>query len=205
MARSSSTRKVAKVASSSPKRREQGDGQPRGFQIFMVALLVFGLVLMFWARDQRATEVNAAGASGQTVSVTFGIYICDEFVDFSEVETATQIVTVSGNTVTVDAQALTSGGGRARIQSIYDRVGLEVNEGRIVLADGTEYLDGDECDGGPGTVKLAKFNASHSTSPDDEFTSNLGGTALATEGQIFVLAFVADGTEIPQPTTSSMG
>ncbi|MFV1992113.1 MAG: hypothetical protein ACC652_15380 [Acidimicrobiales bacterium] len=205
MARSSSTRKVAKVASSSPKRREQGDGQPRGFQIFMVVLLIAGLTLVYWAREQRATEVNVAGASGQTIAVTFGIYICDEFVDFDEVETATQIVTVSGNTVTVDPQALTSGGGRARIQSIYDRVGVDVDEGKIVLEDGTEYLDGAECDGDPGTVQLAKFNASHSTSPDDVFTSNLGGTALATEGQIFVLAFVADGTEIPQPTTSSMG
>ncbi len=165
----------------------------------MVALIVLGFSTVYWARDQRSTDVAVAGASGETISVVFGIYVCDSFVDFSEVETDTDIVTVSGNIATINPNALTSGGGRARIQSLYERVGVAVDEGEIILADGTVYANGDDCEAGPGTVKLAKFNASHSTEPDDIFESNLGGTALATEGEIFVLAFVADDTVIPQP------
>lgn len=201
MARSSSARKVAKVASASSKRKGTGERRPLGFPALILVTLLLGLGLVVWARGQRTTDVNVASSTGETISVEFGVYICDSFVDLGEVNFDSDIVTFAGTTATVDPNALTSGGGRARIQVLYERLGVEVDEGQITLPNGDAFLDGEECgDAGEAVVQLAKFNSSGSSAPDDIFESNLGGLALATDGEMFTLAFVPEDTEIPAPT-----
>lgn len=199
MGKASSAKKVARVArSSGGPRRER---VKLGFPSLIIIVMVLGAGLVFWARESR-DPLAAEPTIGDHWHSAYGIYICDEFepplTDIGPDRTG--LHTHNDGLVHVHPFSTQASGPRATWAVFGEMVGLEVGVSDFTLPDGRSFEDGYDCDGEEAEVVLAQWPAG--AGPDDEPTIHDGGfdsVRFQEDGEIFTLAVVPDGAEVPQP------
>lgn len=130
----------------------------------------------------------------------YGIYVCDEFLDplADQVPDATGLHTHEDGLVHIHpfTPAVTSR--RATWSTFGQTVGLELGAGSVTIL-GTELAEGLDCGGQPATIALYEWSADDLTQPPTIHTDDLGSVRFAEDHQVFTLAIVPEGSNVPMP------
>ena len=217
MARSSSAQKIARLA-------ERGKGKKVRFQggsVFPTVILVvclLGAILIAYAR-QSEPVVDATKVAEQKYSTAFGVYKCDAFLDlgtlgvdigaidpadpFSTVTTDAPIGVINNGVVGWMPQVL-AGQRNAKLGAILDLYGISVTDDQIVLpasiSGGETLSEADtKCGDADATIQVLSWNDGADAASSQKSIAAFDGVKLSSDRQSIVLAFVADGTEVPMP------
>ena len=217
MARSSSAQKIARLA-------ERGKGKKVRFQggsVFPTVVLVvclLGAVLIAYARQSQPT-VDATKAAEQKYSTAFGVYKCDAYLDlgtlgvdigaidpadpFSSITTDAPIGVINNGVVGWMPQVL-AGQRNAKLGAILDLYGIKVTDSEIVLPasiSGGETLSETDtkCGDADATIEVLAWNDGADAASSQKSIAAFDGVKLSSDRMSIVLAFVADGAEVPMP------
>lgn len=219
MARSSSAQKIARLA-------ERGKGKKVRFQggsVFPTVVLVvclLGAVLIAYARQSQPV-VDAGAVAEQKYSTAFGVYKCDAFVDltldplagsatatdadpFASITNDTPIGILDQGVVGWMPQVL-AGQRNAKLGAILDLYGIEVTDDSIVfppsISGGETLSEADtKCGDADATIQVLTWVDGADVANSQKSIAAFDGVKLSSDRMAIVLAFVADGTEVPMPT-----
>jgi hypothetical protein len=206
MARPSSTRKLAKVARSS-KGSSIRESSDRTFPLAVGAIIVVGVLLVFYGRTQRADSQSTEPRLAQDHwHAAYGVYLCDAFqpalTDRHGDEVG--IHTHDDGIIHIHPASSAAAGERATIGKFFDEIDLEVSGDRIVMPDGTTRVEGETtCPNGKvGKVVLVEWaNADDPAAVPRVIDGDIDGTRFANDRMAFTLAFVPEDeiATVPRP------
>lgn len=213
----SSAKKIARLAEKSKTRTPRGIKLRGGlvFPTVIAVVLVLGSALIGYARqtiqDRSATDITNA-----TYYLSFGVYVCDKWVDLpdtavldgiAEVREGAALVAGKPGVVEWQPQIL-SGQRRARVSAVLDLYALKLTETSLTFPSsingGAELTEGaDACGGKGGSLFVDTWDVEGADSARKTSIANLDAIRLDANGLAVALVFAPDGTEVPQPDAAS--
>src|SRR5262245_14397482 len=144
MAKTSSSKKVARVARSGASKRRRVRERPKmGFGLAVFVIIVVGALLVFFARTQRVDSAAASEAPTKNDHwhMAYGVYICDHFLPgFSDKDPEKDpdgIHTHPGDGIIhVHPFRPASSGSNARLKVFADQINMKLGNGSITTPDG---------------------------------------------------------------------
>lgn len=207
MGKASSAKKIKRVQQAGVS-RTPGQRRNLGYPALIVGILVAGLVLTYFAREQRAASADEAPVANRDHwHAAFGINACGSYQPNlnDDGPDAKGIHTHADGLIHIHPFGSGASGNNAVFSVFADQVGIELGDGEFTMPDGTRYANGDDCqvDGDetePGRVALYVWppQATDATEPEI-VTENIGDVRFKRDGQVFVLAFVPEDAEVELP------
>ncbi len=199
MATPSTSKKIQRVQQSGVTRRV-GQRRPMGFPAAVAAIIVVGLVLVWFARDAR---INVGGDRPRpnldVWNQAYGFYDCEDYLPNAPAPAEEADITTRGNgLIFVAPLSEDSSGDNATMAKFFENTGIKVSDDSVTLADGTEYKAGDECGTGKDkttktVIKLFSWppQASDKTEPE-VLTDDFGSVRFEQDKAIYALALVPE-------------
>ncbi len=207
MGKASSSKKIKRVQAAGVS-RSPGQRRNLGFPAMIIAIVLVGLVSVYFARDHRRGQVAEAPVANQDHwHAAFGSYICGAFEKnpADAKADASGIHTHSDGLIHIHPYTAAAAGENATFGVFADQIGLKLGDGTFTLPGGKTYKNGDKCEDDKKkstTGRVALFvwppQATDKTEPK-VITENLGAVRLAQNGQVFVLAFLPKDETPPLP------
>ncbi len=178
------------------------------YPALILAILVVGSVLVFFARGEKAASANDAPIANQDHwHAAFGIDICGEYQENpGDAGPDTKgIHTHQDGLIHIHPFVGAAAGENATFSVFAEQTGIELGEDSFTLPDGTTYTNGDDCESEdgetePGRVAMYVWPPQATDATDPEvFTSDLANVRFTADGQAMVLAFVPEGAEVQLP------
>ncbi|MFM8866948.1 MAG: hypothetical protein ACKOFZ_01505 [Ilumatobacteraceae bacterium] len=214
MARSSSAQKIARLAQKGKGKKVRFQGGST-FATVILAIILVGSILVAYAR-QSEPVVDASLTAEQQYALSFGVYVCDEFVqgiaavpaaDAIDPEASTTIV---GEGLVLWKPQVLAGERKARLGTIFDLYGLEVTDSSITFPASVSVNGGQpveegttECDGEPGSLVVVTWPDALDTATSERSIASFDGVRLTDDNMAIVLAFIKDGADVPQPDSAA--
>lgn len=214
MARSSSAQKIARLAQKGKGKKVRFQGGST-FATVILAIILLGSILVAYAR-QSEPVVDASLTAEQQYALSFGVYVCDEFVqgiaavpaaDAIDTEASTSIV---GEGLVLWKPQVLAGERKARLGTIFDLYGLEVSDSSITFPATVSVNDGQpveeevtECNGEPGSLVVVTWPDASDVATSEQSIASFDGVRLTDDNMAIVLAFIPDGAEVPQPDSAA--
>lgn len=199
MGKASSAKKVAKVARTSggPVREQT----KLGFPAAVFAIVVLGVLLVVWARDDRNSAVATPPTLADHWHAAYGIFVCDAFLpSLTDVgPDTTGLHTHDDGVAHIHPFSNASTGDRATWAKYGEVVGLQFDGNSFTMPDATTYSDGYDCGGEPATVAMYRWPADDPDAEPVIITDDIGGIRFDEDRLAFTLAVVPEGTEVPRP------
>jgi hypothetical protein len=200
MGKASSAKKVARAARVGGKA-----GKTRSlaslFSLLIGGVVVAGILLIVLSRG--GTGAVVAPKLGDHWHAAYGIYDCDHFIPnlVDQVQDTTGLHTHGDGLMHMHPFGTKYTGTGANIGHWGETTGLDVTDTSI-KATGIDKTNGDKCGDKPGTLKLKVWNSTTDTKghliPKNYAKYN------PQEFTMWVLAFVPEGTDIPQPPADAI-
>lgn len=214
MAKADSSKKIARVQRAGVSKRP-GQRRAIAFPLAVGAIIVFGSLLVFLARDAR---VHYTGAQPRTGGVdswisAFNFYDCDSYANPKWTNATNSkdlgIDTKGDGLIHISPTSADVAGDKAVFGRWADRVGLKLEANSLTTPDKVTRKNGDTCKvkgkSAKGEVKLFVWppQANKNVDPDIVTGSEMAERRFTGSGEIFVLAFVQQGTDkIPFPDSA---
>lgn len=206
MGKASSAKKIKRVQQAGVT-RTPGQRRNLAYPALIVGIVVVGLVLTFFARENRQAEASVAPVANRDHwHAAFGVDICGQFQGNLPDDGPDRlgIHTHADGLIHIHPFGDGGAGDNATFGRFAEQVGIELGADSFTLPDGTTYTNGDSCpeDGPEGRVALYVWPPQ--AGPDTEprvVTSNLADVRFTEDGQIFTLAFAPADSEPVQPPT----
>jgi hypothetical protein len=209
MGKASSAKKVARAARAGGSRRP-GQRRQLGFPILVAAIVIVGVSLVLFARDNREANAEPRSAANEEPDhwhAALGIYQCSRFIFdgtpeggpfFSDLLDDPQGIHTHGDGVIHIHPFLDSAGGRnARMQIFFDDIGLEASDSRVTFPDGTVWDEAETTcgdDDEPGQIVLARWNSAQAAAdgerPSEIITEDFGDARFRADREYFTFAFI---------------
>lgn len=213
----SSAKKIARLAEKSKTRGPRGI-RLRGGSLFptvIIVVLALGAGLIAYAR-QSLEDRTAADITNATYYLSFGVYVCDSWIELPDTAVPTDLaelregaVLVAGSPGVVEWQPqVLSGQRRARLSAVLDLYSIEVTNDSITfpasINGGVTLTEGnDACDGNGGTVFVDTWDDGDSVASKKTSIANLDSVRLDSNGLAVALVFAPDGTDVDQPPAAA--
>ena len=200
MGRASSSKKVARAASTGGGRTARGS-RPVGWYAAIALVTILGVAGIVFSRAEYRQEL-AAGADGTAPiankdhwHAAYGIYACDEFLPpLTDERDPKGIHSHADGIIHIHPFVRSAAGRNATLAVFADAIGLELEDGRLEVPGGETYEAGeDECDGKDAIVQV-KVN-------DKVVTEEVANIKL-NDGDHLTIAFAPKGAELPAPPTA---
>ena len=197
MGRASSSKKVARAASTGGGRTARGS-KPLGWYAAIALVVILGVAGIVLSRAEYRQEL-AAGADGSPPvanrdhwHAAYGIYACDTFLPaLTDERDPKGIHTHADGIIHIHPFVRSAAGRNATLEVFADAAGLELSDDRIEVPGGETYEAGDDtCDGKDAIVQV-KVN-------DKVVTENVAKIKL-NDGDGITIAFAPKGAELPDP------
>jgi hypothetical protein len=207
MGKASSSKKIKRVQQAGVS-RTPGQRRNLGFPALIVGIIVVGLVMVFFARSQKIEKVGDAPAVDQDKWYSaYGLDICGVFQDnpvpIGPDETG--ITPTTDGLIQIAPFVESAAGKNAQFGLFADQIGLKLSNAELTLADGTTKKNGDPCTGEDGKTTEGQVvmyvwppQATDATKPE-VVTTDLDAQRFREDGQAFVVAFAAKGSEPKLP------
>lgn len=209
----SSAKKIARLAEKSKTRSPRGIRMRGGsvFPIIIVVILALGSALIAYAR-QTIEERTAADLTNATYYLSFGVYVCDQWVELpdtpiiadpAEVRDGATLVAGKPGVVEWLPQVL-AGQRRARLSAVLDLYSMKVSNDQIEFPsaiNGGETLveDASACGGEGATLFVNTWDLQGLDSSKKTSIANLDSVRLTNNGLSVALVYAPDGTELDPP------
>ena len=199
MGRASSSKKVARAASTGGGRTARGS-RPLGWYAAIAAVTVLGIAGIVFSRAEYRQEL-AAGADGTAPianqdhwHAAYGIYACDEFLPpLTDERDPKGIHSHADGIIHIHPFVRSAAGRNATLEVFADAAGLELSDDRIEVPGGETYEVGEDDCGGEDAIVQVKV--------DDEVITEEVGNIKLEDGALITIAFAPKGAEIPEPPT----
>lgn len=211
---SSSAKKVARAARAGG-RVSSGSSRDYTFPAVLGVVCLLGALLVTYARSERVAVAQEAPRIGQDHwHAAYGIYICGEWqAPLSDTKgDRVGIHTHDDGLIHIHPFSSLGAGDDAQTGDFFEEMSIEIQDDdtKLVLPDGREFTNGDECDAtgdieaGPGELQLVRWNRVITDGDEDGqvITTDLDSQRFRGDGEGWVLAFIADGTEVPKPLST---
>ena len=131
----------------------------------------------------------------------FGVYVCDAFLpDLPQFESPDGIHTHGDGVIHIHPFSAAAAGENATLDVFLDAAGVEVGDDELTV-EGETYAEGDDsCPDGDGQVRVLRWSYAGDSSAEPEDVA--ADVRFAGDGEGYVVAFVAEGTEVPEPESA---
>jgi hypothetical protein len=201
--KSSSAKKVARLANKQGKRRVRSS-QGRIFPIAVAAVAGVGLALVVYAKVSYSAADSIDLPDDPTEEALWysavGTYTCDAFADPLPVtadDGAARVYTVlDDGVVRIDPGLAVSQGDDLRLGPLLEQVGMTVTSDELVLPDGETFTEGEtKCGDEDGDVRVAVWDEADSNEDPKVFLTDFDNVRLVGARTAVTIAFVPDGTD----------
>jgi len=211
VARSTSAKKIAQLAQKGKGKKVRFQGGSL-FPTVILSVVILGTILIAYAR-QSGQPVDASVTANQTYATSFGVYKCDAWVDgmpsapvdIAAVNPEDPASIVADGVVTWKPQVL-AGERKAVLGTILDLYGIAVTDDEITFPptiNGGEKISETDTKCGDKDASLSVVVWDTADAAQKLSIASFDGVRLTGDGMVIVLAFTADGTEIPQPASAA--
>ena len=212
----SSAKKIARLAEKSKSRTPRGVRMRGGslFPTVIIVVLALGAALIAYSR-QTLEDRSAADITNATYYLSFGVYVCDKWVELpdaaltelAEVRDGATLVSGKPGVVEWKPQVL-SGQRRAKLSAVLDLYAIKVSNDDITFPatiNGGEVLSEgrDACGGKGGSIFVESWNTQGDDRSKKTSIANLDSVRLASDGLAVALVFAPDGTEVDLPAAAN--
>ncbi len=197
MGRASSSKKVARAASTGGGRTTRG-ARPLGWYAAIILVVVLGVSGIVFSRAERREEL-AAGADLTAPAVgrdhwhaAYGIYLCDEFSPpLTDERDPKGIHTHGDGIIHIHPNVRSAAGEKSTLALYADAVRMTLTDSEIKLPGGKSFKEGDtKCGGKDGIVQVKV---------DDKVVTENIRDIKYTDRQLLTIAFAPKGAELPEP------
>lgn len=218
MGKASSNKKVARAAKAGGGRARTAGERNFLFPAALLLVVVLGVALVVYARDQRTAEALESPQIGEHWHSAYGFYICDSFEPPLPEFTAPQqrgTHTHGDGLIHIHPFSTSRTGENATLVNWMADAGEAFGSGGELDADelaipGREtYTEGeDSCEGvdGDPIVQVAVWEVGQAALDGDDptrvVTEDFGDIWFEAEGRAYTLAFAPEGADIPPPETT---
>ena len=209
MAKSSNSKLVARAAAAGGGRVARPGERNLFFPVAMALVVVLGVVFIFIARNERIDNADNSPprVNQDHFHSAYRIDICGESIVLpnDSVDDRSGIHTHGDGLIHIHPFISTVSGRRATLGAFFEESDLVLSDTELSVPGRTLVEGTDTCNGEPGEIVVLKWV---SVSADEPlvFDENLADVRLdqanASQGQLFTIAFVAEGTDtddIPRP------
>ena len=200
MGRASSSKKVARAASTGGGRTARGT-RPLGWYAVIALVVVLGVSGIVFSRTERREEL-AAAADGSAPQANidhwhaaYGIYLCDSFApSITNERDPKGIHTHADGIIHIHPFVRSAAGRNATLGVFADAVDMTLDDDELEVPGGKSYESGEtKCGDEPGVVQV-KVN-------DEVITEEVANIKLNDQDHI-TIAFAPKGADIPAPPTA---
>ena len=204
MGKASSNKKVARVARTGGGRTARGRGSWLWPGVLTVTVLL-GTFLIVYSRDQNQTTVDSLPPQrGDHWHAAYGIYLCDKFVDpILDQNDPLGIHTHGDGVVHVHPTAAASSGKNANLGVFMEAVNGKVSSSEIKVPGAKTMKNGDKCGKKDGRVEVRTWEKGASADDKGKLVAGDPAKMRFRDNELFTVAFVPEGTKVPQPPTAS--
>jgi len=215
MAKSSSLKKVSRAAASGGGRVSRPGERNVFFPLAMALVVIVGVILIVVARGERIENADNSPprVNDDHFHSGFVINVCgvESSLPNGRPDNRSGLHTHGDGLVHIHPFVSTVSGRNATVGAFFEEDGLLISDTELRLPSGSLVEGVDTCDGEPGEVRVLKWVTTSAQDPlvfDTEVASVRFDQANATQGQLFVFAFVAENTpnsDIPRPDDEFLG
>jgi hypothetical protein len=206
MGKASSAKKIRRVQQAGVS-RAPGQRRNLAYPALIAGIVVIGLVLTFFARENRQADASVAPVANRDHwHAAFGTDICGTFQDSLNDQGPDRlgIHTHADGLIHIHPFGDGGSGANATFGRFAEQVGIALGSDSFTMPDGTRYRNGDRCpnDGPEGRVVLYVWppQANDNTEPR-VVTRDLGNVRFTEDGMILTLAFVPEDAAPQLPPT----
>jgi hypothetical protein len=133
----------------------------------------------------------------------FGVFVCDEFLaDLPTFESPVGIHTHGDGVIHIHPFSAAGAGTNATLGAFLDGAPIDLEDGALEV-DGVTWHDGEECNGRPARVMLARWDDAASGGDPEIVTDDMTRIRFRADGEAYTIAFVPEGTDIPLPPSAA--
>ena len=203
MAKSSSTKKVAKVARTGGGRTVKRGGQRSiVFPLFLSVVTVLGLFLIGFSRAQRQPDTTRPRIGTDHWHSAIAFDICGSFQPNipDNGEDPLGIHSHGDGVIHTHPFSSQSAGKNATLEVWLDTVGVKLTNNELKLPGQDAKKNGDRCETGPGIVQMKVWDSRSPTDSGRVLTSDFKDLKLG-DSQLITVAFAPEGADIRRPPT----
>lgn len=197
MGRASSSKKVARAASTGGGRTARGS-RPLAWYAAIVLVVVLGVAGIVFSRAERREEL-AAGSSLTAPAVgrdhwhaAYGVYLCDEFApNINDERDPKGIHTHADGVIHIHPTVRSAAGENSKLGLYADAVRMTLTDSEIRLPGGKSFKEGEDKCGGKDAIVQVKVG-------DEVVTEDVRDIRF-TDRQLLTIAFAPKGAELPEP------
>ena len=198
MGRASSSKKVARAASTGGGRTARGS-RPIGWYAAISLVVILGVLGIAVSRaenrDNASANTTPPIANQDHWHSAYGIYLCDEFAPMITDERDPKgIHTHADGIIHVHPFVRSAAGNNATLEVFADAVNMDLSDDQLQVPGGKEYESGKtKCGDETGIVQV-KVN-------DEVITQDVAKIKLE-DGDLITIAFAPKDTELPPPPSA---
>jgi hypothetical protein len=199
MGRASSSKKVARAASTGGGRTARG-ARPLGWYAAITLVVVLGVAGIVFSRQERRTELASGGSVAPVANVdhwhaAYGVYLCDSFAPSLTDETDPKGIHSHGDGIIHIHPFVRSSAGKNAVLGVFaDATGLKITDKELQVPGGKKYTANDtKCGDKVGIVQV-KVN-------DKVVTNDVRNIRLHDQ-DLITIAFAPEDAELPKPPTA---
>jgi hypothetical protein len=202
--KSSSAKKVARLANKQGKRRVRS-AQGRIFPIAVGSVAIVGLALVVYAKTSYSAADNVDLPDDPTEEALWysatGVHTCDAFADplppTADDGSARVFTVLEDGVVRLDPGLAVSQGDDLRLGPLLDQVGITVTSDELVLPDGETFTEGEtKCGDEDGDVRVAVWDEADSNDDPKVFLTDFDNVRFVGERMAVTVAFVPESVDL---------
>jgi hypothetical protein len=157
--------------------------------------------------DESSASPSVPAAGGPVAyedhwHAAFGVFVCDELLsDPAMTEIASGIHTHGDGVVHIHPFSREGAGANATLGLFLQDTDVELADGELAVGDET-WSDGDECDGEPARVVVARWDDASAGGEPEIVTDDFDEIRFRSDGEAYTIAFVPEGADIPLPRSA---
>ena len=133
----------------------------------------------------------------------FGVFVCDEFLtDVPTFESPVGIHTHGDGVIHIHPVSDEGAGAHATLGAFLDGARIDLEDGALEV-DGVTWHDGEECNGRPAQVMVAKWDDAAAGGDPQIVTGDMTGIRFRADGEAYTIAFAPEGHDVPPPPSAA--
>src|SRR3954447_6401663 len=198
MGRASSSKKVARAASTGGGRTARG-ARPYGWYALIAVVVLLGVAGIAVSRSENQSKAGADTtppvANKDHWHAAYGVYLCDQFAPpITDTRDPKGIHTHGDGIIHIHPFVRSAAGNNATLKVFADTVRMTLTDDRLQLPGGKSYKSGDtKCGDKTGIVQV-KVN--------DKVITKEVASINPKDGDLITIAFAPKGADIPPPPSA---